>query len=311
MKGLINNEKVILESGGFAKFFKVVSQIFGPSEKRTQREIHYKNEHKKADRDNDIKKANVDKIIDLIKESKNSEEMEMLNFLYRKLESGQENLKNTLSIAQQELENNPHLPISEDDVEKDFITKWANNVEATSNSNMQQLYAKALAGEIRRPGSFSKKTLDALHNMSVNDMKSFERAISISSWSNNKNLGILLIEFENPETIKSQEDELDKYGCEYSQLLSLQDYGLIANVDMPLTWSTQGNKATSQSSGSFLLEIESENNLDYSFIRITEIGKELASLARVDPNETYFENLQKHLIAKGSNSKLTRKPLPI
>ena len=66
--------------------------------------------------------------------------------------------------------------IQDHEVDHDWTARFFNDVQDVSSEEMQQLWAKVLAGEVGRPGQFSLRTLDTLHNMSVGEARLFAEA---------------------------------------------------------------------------------------------------------------------------------------
>lgn len=66
--------------------------------------------------------------------------------------------------------------VQDHEVDHDWTARFFNDVQDVSSEEMQQLWAKVLAGEVDRPGQFSLRTLDALHDMSVGEAKLFAEA---------------------------------------------------------------------------------------------------------------------------------------
>jgi len=65
--------------------------------------------------------------------------------------------------------------VSEEPVDKDWIIRFFNSVEDISNQDLQQIWSKILAGEIKQPKSFSVRTLELLHNISYEEAMLFEK----------------------------------------------------------------------------------------------------------------------------------------
>lgn len=64
---------------------------------------------------------------------------------------------------------------TEDDVNEDWIYRWRDAAGEVSSEDMQVLWGKVLAGEIRHPGAFSLRTLDFLRNLSPDEARLIER----------------------------------------------------------------------------------------------------------------------------------------
>ena len=60
-------------------------------------------------------------------------------------------------------------------MDKDWFTRYFNIVQDISNEDIQDLWAKLLAGEIKQPGSFSYRTLETLKNMTTDEAELFTK----------------------------------------------------------------------------------------------------------------------------------------
>jgi len=76
------------------------------------------------------------------------------------------------NIKKQESEEKPKEPI-----DFDWFVRFFEESGNISNEEMQDLWASVLAGEVKTPGSFSRKTLDVLRNLSQNDAKLFKELV--------------------------------------------------------------------------------------------------------------------------------------
>ena len=93
----------------------------------------------------------------------------------------------------------------------DWIHIFFESAKNTSNTYMQEVWAKVLALELSKPNSFSYKTLDTLKNMSSEEFELFEKISTL-----NIHGGIFKGEY------------LDRYGFDWMELQKLKEYGLIS-----------------------------------------------------------------------------------
>lgn len=63
---------------------------------------------------------------------------------------------------------------SEEPVEQGWINRFFDSVADVSNEDLQKLWGQLLAGETKKPGSFSLKTLDILKNLRPQDAQLFQ-----------------------------------------------------------------------------------------------------------------------------------------
>ena len=73
-----------------------------------------------------------------------------------------------------ELENDPQEPPG-GRVEEDWLTRWRDSASQVSAEELQTLWGRVLAGEIKSPGTFSLRTLEFLKNLSKEDARRIEK----------------------------------------------------------------------------------------------------------------------------------------
>ncbi len=83
----------------------------------------------------------------------------------------QANIEAVVDNAYDELERNEE--ISSAPVDTDWTIRFFNCIEDVSNEKMQLLWGKLLAGEARKPGSFSLRTLETLKSLSQREAQIF------------------------------------------------------------------------------------------------------------------------------------------
>ncbi|MCI6090332.1 MAG: DUF2806 domain-containing protein [Solobacterium sp.] len=212
------------------------------------------------------------------------------------LESGKMTLteyyktKNFLKIAEmadsmvQEKRNNS--------IDKQYSFDWfIRYYEASgdiSDKEMQVLWAKILAGEIEKPSSYSLRTLDVLRNMSKEEAECFVKICNASVKS-------------GPEkyVIPIDQDYLSKNGIDYSDILMLEEIGLInSSSGIHINDDLESNtEYILYVYGSLIVRaIASEKRkLSLRVFLFTNVANELATLIDRESNEENFLNLCKKL----------------
>ena len=71
------------------------------------------------------------------------------------------NVSKALLGAEAELENDPQTP-PDRTVDEDWLFRWRDAASVVSSEELQTLWGRVLAGEIKSPGSFSLRTLEFL-----------------------------------------------------------------------------------------------------------------------------------------------------
>lgn len=157
-----------------------------------------------------------------------------------------------------------------------------------SDKEMQLLWAKILAGEIEEPSSYSLRTLDILRNISKEEAECFIKICNAS------------IKTESEKyVIPADHDYLSKNGINYSDILMLEEIGLInsgsgIHINDDLESNTEYKLYVY---GSLIVKAKASEKRKFS-LRVypfTNVGNELATLIDRESNEENFLYLCKKL----------------
>lgn len=134
----------------------------------------------------------------------------------------QKNRESVAAAAIDDLSKNPPTTDSDRTVDDDWLVAFARVSETRSDAEMRGYFAKILAGEIRRPGSFSQVTLDVASKLTTDLAELFQVFCNASSTTP---LGekVLAAPFRGTPGSNS----LAEVGLPYSVLAQLQDALLI------------------------------------------------------------------------------------
>ena len=86
----------------------------------------------------------------------------------------QENRETVFGLATESLIDDPPRGDASADISQDWLNHFAGIAERTSDADMQAHLANILAGEIKKPGSFSAATIASLTTLSKADAIAFE-----------------------------------------------------------------------------------------------------------------------------------------
>jgi len=108
--------------------------------------------------------------------------------------------------------------VSDEPVDEDWRTRFFSKAQDITGEEMQEIWAKILAGEVSQPRSISLRTLEVVANISKEEAKIFQRACNLASgrgwiWKVGKT------------------ESLNDFGINYGDLLELREAGLIHNGD--------------------------------------------------------------------------------
>lgn len=142
---------------------------------------------------------------------------ERLNFQEAKK---QLNIENVTAFAAEELKNEP--PVTDEPLDEDWTTRFFRIAEDISNEEMQALWGKILAGEIKQPKTYSLRTLELIRNLSKLEATTFMKVANFTIKSGNANY-----------LFKSNDKELlsKKYNINYGDIALLIEIGLIQPGD--------------------------------------------------------------------------------
>lgn len=210
----------------------------------------------------------------------------------------------TLQELRLEAQENPsELNGNPEPIDEDWLNIFGKLAESRSDQAMRAYFARILAGEIRRPGSFAPATLEVLSRMMNVDALNFQR------------LCALVAEFRYPESHHSEipsllpciiaepygnpgDDKLGAVGFNHSQLAALQEAGLVQNdfnarrhYDASLFLKFETWVGSTKLSFAPVERSSSSPPLKAKCMKLTRAGRELRGIARVGTNDEYVDKL--------------------
>ena len=104
----------------------------------------------------------------------------------------------------------------QENVNEDWLLRWRENASAISSNELQLIWGKVLAGEVKSPGAFSLRTLEFLRNISRDDATLIEKLAPY-----------VIAQFVvRPEPPNSSVGALD-----FTRLMLLQELGILSSVE--------------------------------------------------------------------------------
>ncbi len=179
--------------------------------------------------------------------------------------------------AEDELQKETSEPTQESP-QDDWLLRWRECAAGVSSDELQQIWGKVLAGEVKSPGYFSLRTLEFLRNLSQAEAQAIER-ISPFVISN--------------FLYRGKDGVLEAEGISFSDLLAMQELGVLAGVDgLGLEVSLKSNDATSFQNaltchGALIVATAIDPNkiIKLNVCKVTAIGAQVLSLGSFSPNE--------------------------
>ena len=101
-------------------------------------------------------------------------EEQVANYIIAREKRKMNNVQNVVEQAQQHFVEGEQ--VSREPVNPDWLNRFFSIVEDVSDSEMQKLWAQILAGEVKRPKSYSLRTLELLRNISKEEAEAIKEA---------------------------------------------------------------------------------------------------------------------------------------
>lgn len=181
--------------------------------------------------------------------------------------------------------------LSEEVPEEKPSDDWTNNffniVQDVSNEEMKILWSKVLAGEVAKPGSYSKRTLEILKNLSQEEARAFKKLMSYT--------------FGNYVIFKLGNDtsSLNNSGFYFADWKVVQEAGLVSGTeDLRITVPTP-TSVFRIGSKNVVFGSNDKKVVEMPIKQLTKAGTELSRLIEVEPDEKYLKNLVNFYSQKG------------
>jgi hypothetical protein len=178
------------------------------------------------------------------------------------------------------------------DVSDDWITNFFDKCRIVSDSEMQQLWSRILAGEANNPGRFSRQTVNLLSNLERGQAELFENLCGFG-WKYGGYSPVLF-----PLVCDVRDAVYSERGIFYGGLLDLESLGLV-KVDLykGFTLRNQPERVTAAYFGTAIELTLSSNQREYFGVGqavLTQAGQELAQVCAPKRVEGLLEYAIKH-----------------
>jgi hypothetical protein len=165
--------------------------------------------------------------------------------------------------------------VNDQPVDEDWISEFLEQCKNVSSDQMRSVWSKILAAEVAHPGSFTKRTLSFVRQLSQSEASLFTNFCSFV-WQDSDSMFVILgADGEIPEDL-GYEDlvELEALG-----LIKYDPNGGLYRTDQ-ITYFGQSYKVETRYGSDGMLELPS--------IPLTSLGKSLATIAGAKKNENYM-----------------------
>lgn len=201
------------------------------------------------------------------------------------------NIAKAILHAEESLESDTDVPPNETPTD-DWMYRWRDYAASVSSEELQLLWGRVLAGEVKTPGAYSVRFLSFLHNLDKDEAQLIAQAMP----------------FVIEDFIFSKANELlEKVGLPFGKLLALQELGLITGVEgrgLSKQYSAQPGKQFRMLIRNYSLAIGFIANKDVTTLEIpayvvTTVGRQLTRLGNFQPNPEYLQFVGEFIKDKG------------
>ncbi len=204
------------------------------------------------------------------------------------------NLESIAQHAAEELGADDNVPSEQPD--SDWVARFFRMAEDVTSEQMQLLWGKVLAGEVRQPGSYSLRTLELLKNISQREAQVFVRVGRLAVTY----MGAAIV--PNP---KHGQYLKSAFGLEFTDFLLLREIGvLVADSDVSLVLQATAQPdvvvfvlgttcvVAARPAGTPEMSVQS--------LVFTEVGRQLLGLVDQEPADMdYVRNLASYIRQPG------------
>lgn len=206
-------------------------------------------------------------------------------------------------VAQQlnmEVVTEAALPHIKDDakpetVDQDWVAKFFDYAKDVSNGEMREMWARILAGEINRPGSFSRRSLNIVSQIDKRQAELFNTVCRFRVRGENDSGWVVISDFRDPIYKDA--------GITFEGLADLDDLGLIdfAPAD---TFNWEGLPQTTglyygRTFFSMSFMAGTDSNLKLGRVRLTRVGEELTKICETKEVDGFVGYLKRYWETQG------------
>ncbi len=203
----------------------------------------------------------------------------------------QQNIENVIAAAYLQLKD--ETEVSQEKVDEDWINRFFNSVGEISNEDMQYIWGRILSGEIKKPGSYSIRTLEALRSLSKDEAELFRKMSS------------LLMKIGNEFFIYCDKDINKTEYLKIYDIVRMTDAGLISSdrLSLPLKIVNDINKNPIIIYQSKVILFEKETDgvteLTIPLYKMTKAGGELSTITEKSLRLNYLKQIASQIKKPG------------
>lgn len=174
------------------------------------------------------------------------------------------------------------------EVEADWITHLLNQAKQTSNADVQELWAKVLAGEMNSPGTFYRRTINIIAELERAEAKIFEHLCRF----------VWTLEAPWPLIYDYADEFYRSRGIRYLDMLKLESAGLVSLGQGFRIMDQQGPRQMSYFGQRVIMNFpvslpanpkSAVNSISAGLVKLTDAGIQLQSLVSAEPIPEFLD----------------------
>lgn len=200
----------------------------------------------------------------------------------------QQNIESVTAIAAEQLAMESE--VSGDPVDSDWAARFFRYAEDFSNEQMQNIWGRVLAGEVKSPGAFSYRSLELIRNISAKEAQLFSTLAS-------RVCSVTPTSFGYVTSVQNELTAVDR--------LLLAEAGLFGGLADDLTVTMEPLQNVGVEYQGYLMEITNQSGtaIGIDFIPITAAGRELLPLVDPSFDEGYIRGIGAYFASRGCGIK--------
>jgi len=194
------------------------------------------------------------------------------------------NIENVTANAVEELSNDPEVEnhTNDEPIDADWTARFFETVENVSEEQMQQLWGRVLAGEVKSPGSFSLRTLEILRNLKKDEAEIFRKIGRFAFEALGKKF---VAEFNNVKYKQEQNSYIS-----FLEVMALKEIGLLYTEPLGIEYRKDSFDEPSHFIyANQVIRLFHKGTLSLDVLVFTKAGEELLKLLPIEFDLNYLE----------------------
>ncbi|KPN17586.1 hypothetical protein AO715_03410 [Xanthomonas sp. Mitacek01] len=208
----------------------------------------------------------------------------------------QSNVEQITSAAAAELAGDESVPDNAPD--EDWVARFFSAAQDVSSDQMQELWGRILAGEIRRPGSFSLRTLDFVRNITKSDAELLEKMVNMAVTLG----GMAMVPILDKAWMEKERQLVE------ADLFALSELGAMFPTTLALNNFMNGTPGSVLLiSGRRILMVDMAapaQEVQMEIWKFTQVGREVIELIAPDGDREHLEKIGRHYADHGASVRL-------